>query len=69
MVSKDMLFLRDNKEMIAKEYEGRHIAISKGEIVAVGMTIHEVYQAVKNMGVQDPLVFYVPKVEEEGLLI
>ena len=69
MVSKDMLFLMDNKEMIDKEYEGRHIAVSNGKIVAVGGSVHEVYQALKEMDIDDPLVLYVPMEGEEALLI
>ena len=69
MVSEEFNYLMENKDKIEKEHEGKYIAIYKDKIVAVGKTIHEVYEKVKNLNIKNPLIAYIPRKGEEALLI
>ncbi len=69
MVSDEMLYLIANKEKLEEEQGGKYVALYKNKIVAIGKTIHEVYEKVKKMGVKDPLIAYIPRRGEEALLI
>ena len=69
MVSEEMLYLIANKEKLEKEYGGRYVAVYKNKIVAIGRTIHEVYDSIKSTNIRNPLVSYIPREGEEALLI
>ena len=69
MVSEEMIYLMRNKEKIEKEQEGKYIAIHKNKVVAVGRSIHEVYEKIREKKLKNPLVTYIPMRGEEALLI
>ena len=69
MVSEEMLYLINNREKLEKEQEGKYVAVYKDQIVAIGKTIHEVYDKVKAMKIKNPLIAYIPRKGEEALLI
>lgn len=69
MVSVEFNYLQENKEMLEKAHAGKYVAIYENKVVAVGKTIHEVYERVKSLKIVDPLIAYVPKKGEEALLI
>ena len=69
MVSDEMMFIMDNKDDLEKQYGGKYVAIYQRNIVAIGKTIHEVYDTLKKINVKNPLVTYIPKEGEEALLI
>jgi len=69
MPNLDTLFLIENSEKIEAQYEGTYIAIHDKKVVASGKTIHEVYSLTDELGIDDPLVTYVPRSGEELLLI
>ena len=69
MVSEEMLYLMKNKEKLEREHEGKYVAIYKDKLVAIGRTIHEIYEKVQNTNIKNPLVTYIPRKGEEALLI
>jgi len=69
MPSEETIYLLAHKDMLEKKYSGKYIAIWKKKVIAVGRTISEVYQLVKNMNIKNPLVTYLPKEGEDALLI
>ena len=69
MVSEEMRYVMENREKLEEEMGGKYIAVYKDRIIAVGKTIHEVYEKVKNIKVQNPLIMYIPRKGEEALLI
>ncbi|MCK5560238.1 MAG: hypothetical protein KAJ51_06575 [Thermoplasmata archaeon] len=69
MTDLDVTFLMEHNNEIENEYQGKYIAVHEDHIIASGKTIHEIYEAVDKIGVEDPLITYVPEPGEEILLI
>jgi len=69
MPSEELIFLMENKSDLEEEYPGRYVAVVKKKVVAVGRSVAEVYAALSNLKVKNPLVTYIPKEGEEALLI
>ena len=69
MVSEELLYLIKNRKRLEAEQEGKYVAIHKDRIVAIGKTVHEVYEKLRDSNVKNPLVTYIPRKGEEALLI
>ncbi len=69
MTSIETHYLHQHSVEIEQTYPGEYIAISGNAVVASGHSVAEVYQKVDELGIEDPLVTYVPKDGEELLLI
>lgn len=69
MPSEDMVYVLENEARLEEEYSGKYVAIWKNKVVAMGRTISEVYKAINEMKIKNPLVTYIPKEGEEALLI
>ena len=69
MVSKEMKYIMENKEALEDEHSGKYIAVHEEKVVATGKTIHEVYAIVEELKIENPLVTYMPRENEEALLI
>ncbi len=69
MVSDEMIYLLKNKEKLEAEQGGKYIALYRDRVVAVGKTIHEVYEKLRKIKVENPLIVYIPRKGEEALLI
>ena len=63
-----MYLLRHTSEM-ERLYPGKYVAILGERLVATGDTIAEVYEKTDDLGITDPLVTYIPRADEEFLLI
>ncbi|MBU7048265.1 MAG: hypothetical protein HXS54_17670 [Theionarchaea archaeon] len=59
----------ENKEALEEEHSGKYIAVHEERIVATGKTVHEVYVVVKELKIENPLVTYMPRENEEAFLI
>ena len=59
----------ENKETLEKEYSGKYVAVHEEKAVATGKTIHEVYAVVEELKIENPLVTYMPRENEEAFLI
>ena len=68
MVTTEFNYLQQNREKL-ESYAGKYVAIYKNKVVAAGKTIHEVYEHVRNLKIDNPLIVYVPGKGEEALLI
>jgi len=64
-----MIYLLKNKEKLEAEQGGKYIALYRDRVVAVGKTIHEVYEKLRKIKVENPLIVYIPRKGEEALLI
>ncbi|WP_457555657.1 DUF5678 domain-containing protein [Candidatus Pyrohabitans sp.] len=69
MVSDEMIYLLKNKEKLEAEQGGKYVALYRDRVVAVGKTIHEVYEKLRKIKVENPLIVYIPRKGEEALLI
>ena len=69
MVSDEMIYLMKNKEKLEAEQGGKYVALYRDRVVAVGKTIHEVYEKLRKIKVENPLIVYIPRKGEEALLI
>ena len=69
MTSAETLYLLQHSVEIENEFAGKYIAIFEDKVIASGQTIHEVYEVTDKMGIQDPLITYVPRIGEELLLV
>ena len=58
-------WLEQHLDEVCRKYPGRYLAVYRDEIVAVGNSYGEVYQAARAKGVPDfPFVMAVPQPEE-----
>ncbi len=64
-----MIYLLKNKEKLEAEQGGKYVALYRDRVVAVGKTIHEVYEKLRKIKVENPLIVYIPRKGEEALLI
>jgi len=69
MVSEEMRYIIENRKALEKKHSGKYIAIHQREVVAIGKTIHEAYDTLENLRIENPLVTYIPREDEEALLI
>ena len=69
MNSTETLYLIQHSSEIENEFAGKYIAIFGDKVIASGKTIHEVYEVADKLGIEDPLITYVPKAGEELLLV
>ena len=69
MISEEVKYLIENREILEKDHSGKYIALHHGEVIATGRTIHEVYDALEDLNISNPLITYVPKEGEEAFLI
>jgi hypothetical protein len=64
------LWLEAHLDEVCRKYPGRCIAVYRNEIVAVGDSYKEVYDAAREKGVPDfPFVMAVPQQEEMAAAI
>ena len=64
-----MKYIMGNKETLEKEHSGKYVAVHEEKVVATGNTIHEVYAAVEELKIENPLITYMPRENEEAFLI
>ena len=69
MSSTETLYLIEHSSEIENEFAGKYIAIHENKVVASGRTIHEVYELTDRIGINNPLITYVPRAGEELLLV
>lgn len=69
MVNEDSIYIMEHTNEIERDYAGKYIAVHKKKVIAIGRTVHEVYDITDKIGIIDPLITYVPKAGEEMLLI
>lgn len=69
-VDEESRYLYGHSKELQGKYAGKYVAILGGKIIAVGNTFLEVHKEVENKSSgRLPLIAYIPKEEEELLLI